>query len=370
MVQLPYSSRFESILEKALRLSPLTREDIVFLLALDDPDRIARLFETARKLRAGFFADKIFAYGFVYFSTYCRNNCRFCSSRVSNTEKARYRKTREEIREAAVELAESGVHLIDLTMGEDPFYFGRGGGFDSLVDLAGEVREETVLPVMISPGVVPENTLRDFARAGVDWYACYQETHNRRLFEEMRPRQSYEERLDRKFLARRLGLLVEEGIMTGVGETLEDIADSIEAMRRLEAHQIRVMSFNPQNGTPMAGRRSPLRLRELLIIAVMRLVFPDRLIPASLDIDGRGYLKERLDAGANVVTSLIPPALGFAGVSQAILDIDEGNRTLVGIRPILDAAGLHLAGADEYKKWVRKERKRLRPQDHLGEARL
>jgi methylornithine synthase len=130
------------------------------------------------------------------------------------------------------------------------------------------------------------------------------------------------------------------------------------------------MSFNPQNGTPMAGRRSPLRLRELLIIAVLRLVFPDRLIPASLDIDGRGYLKERLDAGANVVTSLIPPALGFAGVSQAILDIDEGNRTLGGIRPILDAAGLHLAGADEYINWVREEKKKLRPQDLGTEAHL
>ncbi|MBP1766857.1 MAG: biotin synthase [Candidatus Aminicenantes bacterium] len=253
---------------------------------------------------------------------------------------------------------------------EDPLYFGRGGGFESLIDLTEEIKEETGLPVMISPGVVPDYTLGGLARAGVDWYACYQETHNRRLFEEMRPGQNYEERMNRKFLARKLGLLVEEGIMTGVGETLEDIADSMAAMRLLGAHQVRVMSFNPQEGTPMAGRRSPLRLRELLIIAVMRLVFPDRLIPASLDIDGRGYLKERLDAGANVITSLIPPALGFAGVSQALLDINEGNRTPGGIRPILNAAGLHLAGADEYKNWVREERTKLRPKDLCTEARL
>jgi methylornithine synthase len=370
MLETPSFSRLESILEKALLLRPLTREEIVFLLALDDSDEISRLFEAARKLRARFFADKIFAYGFVYFSTYCRNNCRFCSSRVSNGDKARYRKSQEEIREAALELAESGVHLIDLTMGEDPLYFSRGRGFEGLIDLAGHIKEETGLPVMISPGIVPENTLRGFARAGVDWYACYQETHNRRLFEEMRPGQSYEIRIGRKYLARRLGFLVEEGIMTGVGETLEDIADSMAAMRRLGAHQTRVMSFTPQDGTPMAGRPSPLRLRELLIIAVLRLVFPDRLIPASLDIDGRSYLKERLDAGANVVTSLIPPSLGFTGVSQATLDIDEGNRTLGGIRPILSAAGLEPAGADTYINWVREEKKRLQPQDQSGEARL
>jgi len=370
MVQFPSASRFESILDKALRLIPLTREEIVFLLALDDGDKISRLFETARGLRAGFFGDKVFAYGFVYFSTHCRNNCRFCSSRVSNRGKVRYRKSREEIREAAVELATSGVHLIDLTMGEDPLYFGPAGGFESLVDLVGSIKGETGLPVMISPGVVPENTLRDFARAGADWYACYQETHNCRLFEDMRPGQSYEARLDGKTLARRLGLLVEEGIMTGIGETFEDIAESMVAMRRLGAHQVRVMTFNPQDGTPMAGRLSPPRLRELLIIAVLRLVFPDRLIPASLDIDGRGYLKERLDAGANVVTSLIPPALGLSGVSQATLDINEGNRTLDGIRPILDSAGLDLAGAAVYKNWVREQRKKLRPHDQSVEVRL
>jgi methylornithine synthase len=255
-------------------------------------------------------------------------------------------------------------------MGEDPLYFTRGAGWAGLVDLAGEIKEDTGLPVMISPGVVPGNALSDFARAGVDWYACYQETHNRRLFEYLRPGQSYEARMNRKFSARRLGLLVEEGIMTGVGETLDDIAESIEAMRRLEAQQVRVMSFNPQDGTPMAGRPSPFRLRELRILAVMRLVFPDRLIPASLDIDGRGYLKDRLYAGANVVTSLIPPALGLSGVSQATLDIDEGNRTLEGIRPLLGAAGLELAGADEYQNWVRREKERSRPQDLGSEVRL
>jgi methylornithine synthase len=370
MIELSSSSRFEFLLDKALRLIPLTREEIVFLLALDDEDKISRLFETARELRTGFFGDKIFAYGFVYFSTHCRNNCRFCSSRVSNRGKVRYRKTEKEIREAAVELAESGVHLLDLTMGEDPLYFSRSEGFESLIELAGRIKQETGLPVMISPGVVSEDTLRGFARAGVDWYACYQETHNPRLFEDMRTGQSFEVRMGRKYLARRLGLLVEEGIMTGIGETLEDIADSMAAMRRLGAHQTRVMSFTPQDGTPMAGRPSPLRLRELLIIAVMRLVFPDRLIPASLDIDGLGYLKERLDAGANVVTSLIPPALGLSGVSQATLDIDEGNRTPAGIRPILDAAGLELAGADEYKSWVREERKKLCLQELRGEVRL
>lgn len=370
MSQLLSSLKFEDILGKALRLKPLTGEEIVFLLALNDTEEISLLFQAARKLRERFFADRIFAYGFVYFSTYCRNNCRFCSSRISNRDKTRYRKTRAEIREAAFQLAESGVHLIDLTMGEDPLYFSNDKKFESLIELSGLVKEETGLPVMISPGVISEKTLGGFAEAGTDWYACYQETHNRRLFNDLRPGQIYDVRMASKYLARNRGLLIEEGIMTGVGETLEDIGDSISAMRRMGAHQTRVMSFNPQAGTPMAGWRSPLRLRELLIIAVLRLVFPDRLIPASLDIDGREYLKERLEAGANVITSLIPPAMGLSGVSQATLDIDEGNRTLGGILPLLNAAGLELAAAEDYKRWVIEEKKKLQHQNPFCEASL
>jgi methylornithine synthase len=370
MLQTAASLSLEDILGKALRLRPITREEIVFLLSLKERAEILRLFETAQKLRKHFFGDRIFAYGFVYFSTYCRNNCRFCSSRVSNREKTRYRKTGAEIKEAAFQLVESGVHLIDLTMGEDPRYFRNGEEFDSLIELSGLIKKETGLPVMISPGVVSEKTLKGFSEAGIDWYACYQETHNRRLFEDLRPGQNYDVRMASKYLARKRGLLIEEGIMTGVGETLQDIADSITAMRRMGAHQTRVMSFNPQDGTPMSNRPSPLRLRELLIIAVLRLVFPDRLIPASLDIDGREYLKERLEAGTNVITSLIPPAMGLSGVSQATLDINEGKRTLGGILPLLNAAGLELATADDYGSWVREERKKCQHQNLICEAQL
>ena len=42
--------------------------------------------------------------------------------RKSNSHCQRYRKSPHEIAAVAAALAESGVHLIDLTMGEDPQY--------------------------------------------------------------------------------------------------------------------------------------------------------------------------------------------------------------------------------------------------------
>jgi methylornithine synthase len=364
--QLP---KLEDILEKSLQKKPLSVSEITYLLGLKEGNQISQVFQTAQYLRTKYFGNKVFLYGFVYFSTYCRNNCTFCVSRTSNKLAQRYRKSESEIVEAARLLAESGVHLIDLTMGEDPFYLKSESGFDSLLALIQKVKKSTGLPLMVSPGVVQEDVLMEFVRAGIDWYACYQETHNRHLFSYLRPEQNYDRRLSSKILAKQLGILIEEGILTGVGESLSDIAFSLKVLQSLGVHQARVMSLVPQIGTPMCDRKSPSRMRELLTIAVLRLLFPDRLIPASLDVDGLDLLQERLEAGANVITSLIPPRLGLSGVSQPTLGIDEGSRTVQGVAPLLDKMGIEVATNQDYFYWVYGEKAALTyPRANYGAA--
>ena len=347
-------NRLDNILAKAQQEERLLTEDIVFLLSLKDAEQINKLFTTAKSLRRKYFGNKIFTYGFIYASTYCRNDCSFCFFRRSNSDSQRYRKAKPEIVAAARRLADSGVHLIDLTMGEDPALFNSAGaGFDRLVDLAESVCEATGLPMMVSPGVIPEDLLRRLNQSGVTWYACYQETHNRHLFHQLRPGQGYDIRLETKLKAHHLGLLIEEGLLCGVGETSRDIAQSIEAMQALDADQIRVMNFVPQPGTPMQGRIPAEPQREMLISAVMRLVLPDRLIPASLDVDGIDGLKLRLEAGANAVTSIVPPGEGLAGVAQHSLDIEEGKRTHASVLKVLEASGLRTATHNEYLSWIK-----------------
>lgn len=343
----------DGILEKAYGETPLTREEIKYLLGLTRIEERLMVFDTARVLRKRYFDSKVFLYGFVYFSTYCRNDCAFCLYRKSNRSFARYRKTDSEILETAHSLVNSGVHLLDLTMGEDPEFFSNNcHGFEKLFRTVETVKNSTGAPLMISPGVVPEDVLAQFKKCGIDWYACYQETHNRELYGNLRLSQSYDQRMEIKNLAREIGLLIEEGLLAGVGDTADDVVDSLETMKKMGADQVRVMSFVPQKDTPMHHWVPVPRWRELLIIAVMRLVFPDRLIPASLDVDGLTGLRQRLDAGANVVTSIIPPLAGLSGVSQSSLDIEEGNRTVSSILPVLKAAGLAPASREEYINWM------------------
>ncbi len=344
---------FEALLAKLKAEENLSKAEITFLLNLDDGDKIEALFQEARKMRRKYFGNKIFMYGFIYASTYCRNDCNFCLFRRSNSQTKRYRKSKQEIVAAALRLADSGVHLIDLTMGEDPAILNGGGpGFEQLVDLVSTLQKETGLPIMVSPGVVAAHDLEKLATAGAVWYACYQETHSSSLFKKLRPGQDYHERMQGKVDAHHLGLLVEEGLLCGVGETADHIAQSIDVMKKLRADQVRVMNFVPQPGTPMAEQAPPDPLRETLIAAVMRLVFPDRLIPASLDVEGIAGLERRLNSGANVVTSIVPPGEGLVGVAQHSLNIEEGGRTAASVKNVLKRLGLEPATREEYRNCI------------------
>jgi len=342
----------KSLLADICRGGSINSSEIKFLLELSDHGDIEALFKAARSIRENNFSNKIFMYGFIYFSTHCRNNCNFCHYRRSNSASSRYRMDPEKILESACNIAESGVHLIDLTMGEDPLYFKNINNFEMLPGLVESIKTNTGLPVMISPGVIPDDLLIELSKAGASWYACYQETHNHSLFNKLRPDQKYDDRMSLKKTAHEKGILIEEGILSNVGETYSDIAESINEMRAIDADQVRIMTFIPQDGTPMAAFAPADPLRELITIAVMRLTFPDRLIPASLDIDGLAGLRLRLDAGANVVTSLVPPGKGLAGVAHHSLDIEEARRTPESIIPVLEQCGLQTGTLEDYMSWV------------------
>jgi methylornithine synthase len=343
-------SDVRDLCNRALAGGELEEPELAALLAARDAAAEVVL-AAAREARSRAFGDAVFLYGFVYFSTYCRNECAFCFYRADNDESPRYRKSLDEVVAICRDLASSGVVLLDLTLGEDPVIHD-DPGYAGLIDLVAAVCEESGLPVMVSPGVVPDEVLAGLRECGADWYALYQETHTPELYEQLRTGQPFAARVAARSAARRAGLLVEDGILTGIGDTAADRARSIATMRTAAWEQVRVMSFVPQAGTPLADVEPVADEAELLTIATMRLTMPHALIPASLDVDGIRGLERRLNAGANVVTSIVPPTVGLAGVSQSELDIDEGNRTVAEVLPHLTRLGLHAASVDDYRAWL------------------
>lgn len=327
----------------------LSREEII--AHLEHPELDDELFERARESRRAVFGDMVFSYGFDYFSTYCRNACAFCLYRCGNGRAPRYRRTRDEVVSAALDLASDGVNLIDLTMGEDPEYLSDP---EPLVSLVADVADATGLPVMVSPGVVDPTWMPALADAGATWLALYQETYDRGSYARLRPGQPFDARIAGKSAARDAGLLVEEGLLTGWGDDAGMLADSLLSLTGSHPSQVRVMTFVPQPGTPLEGSVPATTRRELVSIALLRLLYPDLLVPASLDVEGPSGLPSRLDAGANVITSIVPPGLGLGGVARN-RDIEDGGRTLSSVAPVVASMGLSLAPHSAYRDFIASE---------------
>ncbi len=326
----------------------LSDDELRKLLSMDEKDELEKLYYVSRKVRDHFFGNRVFLYSFVYFSTYCKNKCTFCYYRQSN-DIERYRLDAEEVRKICRALKNESIHMVDLTMGEDPYFHDSPEKF---VELVRTVKEETDLPIMISPGVMDHGVLRKLHENGADFLALYQETHDMDLYRKLRVGQSFQERMDARAFAKDTGYCVEDGILTGIGEDVESVISSLRGMEKSSPNMVRVMTFVPQEGTPLEDTRSQSSVSELRIISILRIMFPDKLIPASLDLEGIDGMVHRLNAGANVVTSIIPAESTLEGVVNYDRKLEERDRDPKSVIKRLKKMGMEPAEQADFNRII------------------
>ncbi|MDQ1254237.1 MAG: methylornithine synthase [Euryarchaeota archaeon] len=330
--------------EKIIDGFQLSDDNLRALLSLESEEDLEKLYYVARKVRDYYFGNRIFLNCFIYFSTHCKNKCTFCYYNCKN-EINRYRLTNEEIKEICTALNGAGFNMIDLTMGEDPYYHEEPDRFIEIVQM---VKEELRLPIMISPGVMDNATLLKAREKGANFFALYQETYDTELYQRLRVGQSFEGRVNARRLAKEQGYCIEDGILTGVGNDIESTILSLKGMKTNDPDMVRVMTFLPQEGTPLSDFKDSSNLSELKIIAILRLMFPKCLIPASLDLEGIDGMVPRLNAGANIVTSILPPDSRLEGVANYDRELEERNRDIKSVIKRLESMGLEPARQAEF----------------------
>jgi methylornithine synthase len=354
-------------IEDVIQKKPITDEMIREMLSITDKKSLQKMYFAASKVREHFFSKNIYMYSFVYFSTYCKNKCTFCYYNAAN-KIDRYRLTPEELRSMCIQLKDEGVHMIDLTMGEDPHFHNHP---KNLLEFVRITKEVTGLPVMISPGVADDDFIKALKEAGADFFALYQETYQKELYEKLRAGQSFEERVHARNTAKKIGMCIEDGLLTGFSKmkmsngeninptTTDDIESaiiSIRGMQKADPDQVRVMTFEPQPGTPLAETIQASDLMELKVISVLRFVFPDRLIPASLDVAGIDGMVLRINAGANVVTSIISSGSKLEGVVNFDRDVslEERKRDAKSVIERLKEMGLQPGSQKEFEAYLKR----------------
>jgi methylornithine synthase len=236
--------------------------------------------------------------------------------------------------------------MIDLTMGEDPYYYENPDRFVELVQM---VKEELQLPIMISPGVIDNPTLLKAREKGANFLALYQETYDFELYRKLRVEQSFDNRVNARRFAKEQGYCIEDGILTGVGNDIESTILSLKGMKTNDPDMVRVMTFLPQEGTPLSDFKDSSTLSELKIIAVLRLMFPRCLIPASLDLEGIDGMGPRLNAGANIVTSILPFDSRLEGVANYDRGLEERDRDIKSVIKRLESLGMRPAQQAEFE---------------------
>lgn len=284
------------IIEKAKATHNLAEDEILDLLQNNDINE--ELFKAADETRQKYLGDLVHLRGLIEFTNICKRNCMYCGLRKDNKNLERYRLTQEEIIDFAKKAVSYGYKTIVLQGGEDD-YFTK----EKMTSIVKEIKKLSVA-LTLSLGEKTYDEYKAFKEAGADRYLIRIETTDKKLYEDMDPNMSFEERLNCLKNLRDLGYEVGSGILVGLpNQTLESIAKDILFFKEINADMIGIGPFIPNEDTPLKDAEGGNLTLALKVMALTRLILPDINIPAttameSLAPNGRIIA---LQSGANVV---------------------------------------------------------------------
>lgn len=300
------SSRMQTVLEQVFAADVPDREDLEYVLRLEDDRQIQVLFDFADRVRREYVGDGVLLRGIIEFSNFCRNTCAYCGLRAANRRLERYRLTNEEILTAAENIRCAGVKTIVLQSGEEDNL-----DADGLARIVEGIKSQLDVAVTLSVGERDREEYAMWKEAGADRYLLKIETSDPALYAELHPGMSFANRM------RCLEDLVELGYQTGSGnliglpgQSVASLVDDMVFFKKGDFDMISVSPFIPHAATPLAGVRAGDLRTTLKMIALTRIVSRNAHIPASTAVgslnggDARG---RALAVGANVVMPNFTP---------------------------------------------------------------
>ena len=292
------SNLLNSILGRALGGQALNLKEIEYLLSLEKPHQLERLFLAADTLRKRFVGDRVCIHGILEFSNYCHNHCQYCGLRCENKKLSRYRMPPEQIIEVANTIHRFGYKMIVLQSGEDLWY-----DREKLLQIVKGIREKCKALIFLSVGERDFKTYQALYERGAKGVLFRFETSDPDLFKKMHPQNSKKKRFSHLKFFRKIGYLIASGPLIGLpGQSLKMLAKDILLMKKLKVTMASMGPFLPHPETPLKNaQRGSLDLA-LKMIAVTRLVYPSVRIPITTALEVIGGNKGRdlgLKAGGN-----------------------------------------------------------------------
>lgn len=294
-------------IDELARARMLPKEELIALIVDAAPESDEYLFGMARRAREAVYGRAVYMRGLIEFTNYCKNDCYYCGIRRSAAGADRYRLSEEQILDCCAAGYALGFRTFVLQGGEDGYYTD-----ERIVSIVSRIKKAYPdCAVTLSIGERERASYEAFFAAGADRYLLRHETANEEHYRLLHPPElSPGHRKQCLWDLKEIGYQVGCGFMVGSpGQTPEHLAEDLRFIHELQPHMVGIGPFVPHHDTPFAGEAQGGLELTLRMLAIIRLMEPHVLLPATTalgTIDPRGREKGIL-AGANVVMPNLSP---------------------------------------------------------------
>lgn len=296
-----------ALIDKLEAQHRLSKEEYICFLDTINLEEEEYLYERARKIALSQYGSRIFVRGLMEFTNYCKNDCFYCGIRRGNQKVSRYRLNLEQIMECCAEGYALGFRSFVLQGGEDPWFTDQRIAY--LVERIKIKYPDCALT--LSVGEKKYDTYKMWFDAGADRYLLRHETADACHYASLHPpemRAEHRQQCLKNLKA--IGYQTGCGIMVGAPyQTTEHIVQDLVYMYGLQPEMVGIGPFIPHHDTPFKDRPQGTLRQTLLLLAMVRLMLPGVLLPATTAL---GTIKENgreqgVLAGANVLMPNLTP---------------------------------------------------------------
>jgi len=178
----------DSIIQKAEKCKGLSHREAAVLLECDLEEENLRIFKLAKKIKQKFYGNRIVMFAPLYLSNYCVNGCVYCPYHYRNKHISRKKLTREDIVKEVTALQDMGHKRLAIESGEDPV----NNPIEYILDCIKTIysikhKNGSIRRVNVNIAATTVENYRKLKEAGIGTYILFQETYNKKAYEELHP---------------------------------------------------------------------------------------------------------------------------------------------------------------------------------------
>ena len=178
----------DQILNKARERKGLSHREASVLLACDIPEKVQELYALAEQIKKDFYGNRIVIFAPLYLSNYCVNGCLYCPYHQKNKHIPRKKLTQEEVEKEVIALQDMGHKRLAIETGEDPVNCPIEYVLDCIHTIYSiKHKNGAIRRVNVNIAATTVENYRKLKEAGIGTYILFQETYNKKAYEQLHP---------------------------------------------------------------------------------------------------------------------------------------------------------------------------------------